>query len=153
MQSTIFWDITPCSPLNVSWRFGGTYRPLSLTIPFSAQHTFTQFSCILLRAANTPLFRASQTPFLVSYWFARWSCGSPAVSICSTASQWELRPILPFPSCFLYNPKFLPRRLLGLPPAFTLVTCSAYLTLKMEALYSRRQYSWGNFLSSWLSEV
>jgi hypothetical protein len=24
--STIFWDITPCSPLNVNRRFGGTYR-------------------------------------------------------------------------------------------------------------------------------
>jgi hypothetical protein len=27
-------------------------------------------------------------------------------------------------------------RLYGLPPAFTLVFCSAYLTLKMEAIYS-----------------
>jgi hypothetical protein len=26
MKSTIFWDITPCSPLNVDRRFGGTYR-------------------------------------------------------------------------------------------------------------------------------
>jgi hypothetical protein len=26
MKSTIFWDITPCSPLSVNWRFGGTYR-------------------------------------------------------------------------------------------------------------------------------
>jgi hypothetical protein len=32
MKSTIFWDITPCSPLNVNRRFGGTYynsSPLS----------------------------------------------------------------------------------------------------------------------------
>jgi hypothetical protein len=26
MKSTIFWDITPCSPLSVYRRFGGTYR-------------------------------------------------------------------------------------------------------------------------------
>jgi hypothetical protein len=26
MKSTIFWDITPCSPLKVGWRFGATYR-------------------------------------------------------------------------------------------------------------------------------
>jgi hypothetical protein len=27
MKSTIFWDITPCSPLKVNRCFGGTYRP------------------------------------------------------------------------------------------------------------------------------
>jgi hypothetical protein len=26
MKSNIFWDITPCSPLNVNRRFGGTYH-------------------------------------------------------------------------------------------------------------------------------
>jgi hypothetical protein len=26
MKSTIFWDITPCSPLKVNRRFGGTHR-------------------------------------------------------------------------------------------------------------------------------
>jgi hypothetical protein len=26
MKSTIFWDITPGSPLNINRRFGGTYR-------------------------------------------------------------------------------------------------------------------------------
>jgi hypothetical protein len=26
MKSSIFWDITPCSPLKVNQRFGGTYR-------------------------------------------------------------------------------------------------------------------------------
>jgi hypothetical protein len=25
-SSSVFWDITPCSPLKVIWRFGGTYR-------------------------------------------------------------------------------------------------------------------------------
>jgi hypothetical protein len=40
------------------------------------------------------------TPLLVSYWFARWWCESPAVSFSPTASQWELRSTLLFPSCF-----------------------------------------------------
>jgi hypothetical protein len=26
MKSTVFWDITPCSPLKVNRRFGGTFR-------------------------------------------------------------------------------------------------------------------------------
>jgi hypothetical protein len=26
MKSTVFWDITPCSPLKVYRRFGGTYE-------------------------------------------------------------------------------------------------------------------------------
>jgi hypothetical protein len=26
LKNTSFWDITPCSPLKVSRRFGGTYR-------------------------------------------------------------------------------------------------------------------------------
>jgi hypothetical protein len=26
MKSPIFWDITPCRPLKVNWRFGGTFR-------------------------------------------------------------------------------------------------------------------------------
>jgi hypothetical protein len=62
--------------------------------------------------------------------------GSPAVSFRPTASQWELRPTLPFLSCFLHNPKCPARRLLDLPLAFLLVFCSAYSTLKMEAIYS-----------------
>jgi hypothetical protein len=28
MKSTIFWDITPCNPLKVERRFGGTYHLL-----------------------------------------------------------------------------------------------------------------------------
>jgi hypothetical protein len=26
MKNSIFWDVTPCSPLKVSRRFGGTYH-------------------------------------------------------------------------------------------------------------------------------
>jgi hypothetical protein len=29
MKSTIFWVITPCSPVKVNRRFGGTYRLLA----------------------------------------------------------------------------------------------------------------------------
>jgi hypothetical protein len=63
-----------------------------------------------------------------------WKClpGTPT----PTASQWELKPTLPFPICFPYNPKFPASRLLGLPPAFTLAYFSAYSTLKMEAICS-----------------
>jgi hypothetical protein len=28
MNNTVFWDVTPCSPLKVNRRFGGTYRLL-----------------------------------------------------------------------------------------------------------------------------
>jgi hypothetical protein len=28
MKSSVFWDITPCSPLNVHQRFGETFRLL-----------------------------------------------------------------------------------------------------------------------------
>jgi hypothetical protein len=31
VKSTIFWDITPCNPLKVDRRFGGTY-PLYLQV-------------------------------------------------------------------------------------------------------------------------
>jgi hypothetical protein len=85
----------------------------------------------------TPVFLLDQqTPVLVSYWFARWSCESPAVSFCPTASQWELRSTVPFPPYFLHNREFPASPLLGLPPAFTLVSCSAYYTLKMETICS-----------------
>jgi hypothetical protein len=57
-------------------------------------------------------------------------------SFCPTASQWELKSALPFPSGFLYNPKFPASQLFGLLSVFTLVSCPAYSTLKMEAIYS-----------------
>jgi hypothetical protein len=42
MKSTIFWDITPCSPLKINGRFGGTYRlHLQLYLPSA----FTLVSC------------------------------------------------------------------------------------------------------------
>jgi hypothetical protein len=49
---------------------------------------------------------------------------------CPKVSHWDLRSTLPFPSCFLYNPKFPAIRLLCLPLAFMLVSCLAYSTLR-----------------------
>jgi hypothetical protein len=84
IKSTIFWDITPCSPLNVNRRFGGTYR-LHLQ-------------------------------------------GRRILSYGRASRNW-----VTFPSCFLYNPKFL----LADCSACHLVSCLSYsLTLKMEQLCS-----------------
>jgi hypothetical protein len=109
-------------------------RLLSLTCWFPVQHTL--FPYLFPRPATPPIFRAIKTPVLVSYWFAQWSCESPVVSFCPIVSQWELRCILPFPSYFIYNPKFLASQLRGLLPAFMLVSCSAYLAQKMEVICS-----------------
>jgi hypothetical protein len=35
MMSSVFWDITPCSPLEINRRFGGTFRLLLLP-PYSS---------------------------------------------------------------------------------------------------------------------
>jgi hypothetical protein len=94
------------------------------------------FPVSFLDQQDYPFSGLSETPVLVSYWFIRWSCESPALSFCPMVSQWELRSTLPFPSCFLCNSKFRASRLLGLPFAFTLVSCLAYSTLKTEAVCS-----------------
>jgi hypothetical protein len=36
MKSTVFWDMTPCSPLKVNRRFGGTYLRALLATCFQA---------------------------------------------------------------------------------------------------------------------
>jgi hypothetical protein len=48
MKSTISWDITPCSPLSVNRRFGGTYRPhlQGRKNKFSKKPTWKQVSVI-----------------------------------------------------------------------------------------------------------
>jgi hypothetical protein len=47
MKSSTFWDITPCSPLKVNQRFGGTYRSAySSTLKMEAicsSETFAEF--------------------------------------------------------------------------------------------------------------
>jgi hypothetical protein len=42
MKSAILWDITPCSPLKVNQRFGGTYR---LHLQGLSPPAFTLVSC------------------------------------------------------------------------------------------------------------
>jgi hypothetical protein len=104
---------------SVAWHVG--------SLPNTPLHFFLAFFL-------DPLFRAILTPVLVFYWFARWSCGSPAVSFCPTASQWELRLILPFPSCFLHNPKFRPA---DYPACFHVGTLLCLcLALKMVPIWS-----------------
>jgi hypothetical protein len=94
------------------------------------------FPVFFPRPAKTPIFKASYTPILGSYWFSRWLCGSPVISFCPMASQWDLRPTHPFPSCFLHNPKYPASRSLGLPSNFRPIPCSAYSTLSVEAVGS-----------------
>jgi hypothetical protein len=52
------------------------------------------------------------------------------------ASQWELWYTHLFPACFLYNPQFPASPITRLATCLTLVSCSAYSTLKMEAICS-----------------
>jgi hypothetical protein len=104
-----------------------------LTSRFPAQHTVTLPPLFFLDQRNLPFL--GPFPVLVSYWFARWSCESTAVSFFPTLGQWELRSIMPFPSCFLYKPKFPTSLLLGLSHPSTLVSSSAYSsTLKIEVI-------------------
>jgi hypothetical protein len=43
MKISIFWDITPCSPLRANRRFGGTYRQCLLGTCFHAGFLLTSF--------------------------------------------------------------------------------------------------------------
>jgi hypothetical protein len=106
--------------------------PLSHTCRFPVHHTLKLFSCLSCRPVNLPLFRTIRNSCSCLSWFTLWSCETPAVSFCFMASQWQLRSTLPFSS--LYNLKFWASRLLGLPFAFTLLSCLAYSTLEMEAV-------------------
>jgi hypothetical protein len=62
---------------------------LRLTRGFPIQPSLALLPCLF------PM-QDHQTPVLVSYWFARRWCESPA-------SQWELRFTLPVPACFLFQ--------------------------------------------------
>jgi hypothetical protein len=52
MKSTIFWDITPCSPLSVNRRFGGAYR-LLLSRWFLAQLVFSTLKMEAICSSET----------------------------------------------------------------------------------------------------
>jgi hypothetical protein len=51
MKSSVFWDITPCNPLSVNRRFGGTYR---------------------LHLQGRRISQASSACHLLSSWFLAW---------------------------------------------------------------------------------
>jgi hypothetical protein len=143
IKSTIFWDITRCSLLKVNRRFGGAYRlhlrgrksrTLSLTHQFPAQHTLILLPVSFLDQQNCHISWPHKLVFLSPIGSLGGRVRSLAVSFCSTVSQRELSSSLPFPSDSLHNPKFPVSRLLCFPPAFMLVSFSAYSTLKMEMI-------------------
>jgi hypothetical protein len=103
------------------------------SLPNTPLHFFPVF---FLDQQNSRFSGPFWTPVLVSYCFAQWSCECPEVSFCPKVSQWELMSTLLFPACFIYNLKFLASCLLSFPPAFMLVSCSAYSDLQIEMIYS-----------------
>jgi hypothetical protein len=102
----------------------------------SLPNTPLHFSPVFLWPTKSPLLRAitnSCSYLLLVRSMVMWE---PSDFICPTASHWKRRSTLPFPSCFLYNSKCSARQWLSLPPAFTLVSCSAYSNLKVESICS-----------------
>jgi hypothetical protein len=79
-------------------------------------------------------------PVLVSYWFAWWPGGSQwvlAVQFCPIGEPTGTEFCSSISFLFPIKSKIPAGRLLCLPPAFTLVSCSAYFsTLKVEATCS-----------------
>jgi hypothetical protein len=65
MKSTIFWDITMCSPLKASQRFGGTYRHHLQGWICWARHglppAFTLVSCSVDSTLKTKVMYSSKT--------------------------------------------------------------------------------------------
>jgi hypothetical protein len=61
MKSSIFWDITACSPLKVNWRFGGTCR-LHLQGPRISR----------TRNQRERRWQAELSCHLLSLWFLPW---------------------------------------------------------------------------------
>jgi hypothetical protein len=113
----------------------------SLTPQYPAQHGLTRFPVMFLYKQRNPSSGPPVTPVLVSCSFARWSCERPPI-------QWEL---MPTSICFLLHlqstsetpgstecPVLLHELLSSQAdcsslPVFTLESCSAYWTPKVEA--------------------
>jgi hypothetical protein len=154
MMNTVFWDITPCSPLKGQLTFRSSISPstkyaLSEYSPVSTLmsrlpsplHPRACDSLDLSPLQYFPVFSLNQQnrPFS---WPHKLVSLPPigslgVVSFCPMAGQWEGSEIhSSISSCFLYNPKLPASRLLGSSPASTLVSCSAYLNMKMEAICS-----------------
>jgi hypothetical protein len=101
MNSSIFWDITPCSLLKVNRHFEVKYclqptytiylLPSSVLCP---PHTRTTFISVL-PSFWLALFRPSHSP-LDFYWF----------TIVLWKSQWELTGWIPWSHLLLHNPTF-----------------------------------------------
>jgi hypothetical protein len=121
------------SSSNACLRLTHLTSPPYMSVPCPIQ-PYT-FSLSFPQTSKIAPFRATETPVLVSYWFARRSCESHVISIFPTAGPWELKSTTPFPSRFLL-PNLPAGRLLDFPHAFTLVSCSAYSTLKIETICS-----------------
>jgi hypothetical protein len=99
MNSTIFRNITSCSPLKVNWSFGGTYH----------LHLHSRISRARYQRESAQRFHS----------VPQWGNGN-----------WG--PLFHFSPASYIIQNFSP--LLGLTPAFTLVSGSTYSTLKMEAI-------------------
>jgi hypothetical protein len=54
IKNAMFWDITPCSPLKVNWRFGGTYRLHLQGRRISRARNQRESRCLSLPPALTP---------------------------------------------------------------------------------------------------
>jgi hypothetical protein len=88
-------------------------------------HNFSP--CLFLRREKPPPFQGQQNPCSCVLLVHSVVCESPTVLFYPTVSQWRIRFTLPFLSCFLCNQKLPASWLLGLPPAFTLVSWRRYV--------------------------
>jgi hypothetical protein len=60
MESTIFWDITPCTPLKVNRRFGGTYRlPPAFTLVSCSAYSTLKMEAICSSETSVDLQRTT----------------------------------------------------------------------------------------------
>jgi hypothetical protein len=50
MKSTIFWDITPCSPLKVKQCLGGIFASIFMVEGQTKEETRMKFTCYLIHA-------------------------------------------------------------------------------------------------------
>jgi hypothetical protein len=119
LKSTVFWDITPCSPFNVNRRFGGTYR-LQLQgrrIGRARYQCESRWQAEQSANRNFELYRKQGGKWKsgTQFWLAR------------PQGRMKLPPPTGFHGRTNRRQEF----------AFTLVFCSAYLsTLQMETICS-----------------
>jgi hypothetical protein len=105
-----------------------TSLPYTLVPCRTHAYTFSPSSSYTSKPPPPPFSGWSKLLSLVRLLFV-WE---PWFFILSYSKPMGTKVTLPFRSCFLYNWNFWASRLLVPSPAFTLVSCSAYWTLKME---------------------